>query len=57
MSVAALGILSWTFESFTLDMAAKHVSFVARATRKRDDGQTIDMCLKLDADLTGDLPL
>lgn len=57
MSVATLGILSWTFESFTLDLAGKHVSFVARATRKRDDAQIVDLCLKLDSDLTGDLQL
>lgn len=55
MSVAALGILNWTFESFSLDVGAKHVSFVARATRKRDDDQIVDLCLKLDSDLTGNL--
>lgn len=55
-SIAALGITSWVFESFSIDLAGKRVSFVARATRQREDGQTVDMCLKLDSELSGDFP-
>ncbi|HEY3256857.1 MAG TPA: hypothetical protein VGJ91_23035 [Polyangiaceae bacterium] len=57
MSAFALGIADWTFESFAIDLLQKHVSFLARATRRRDDDQVVDLCLELDSDLTGDFPL
>jgi hypothetical protein len=56
MSIKALGIQSWTFETFSLDVASKHVSFLARATRQRDNGDLVDLCLEVDSDLTGEFP-
>jgi hypothetical protein len=56
MSIKALGIQSWTFETFSLDVASKHVSFLARATRQRDNGDLVDLCLMVDSDLTGEFP-
>lgn len=55
-SVAALGIQSWKFENFALDVASKHVSFLARGTRTRDTGMVVDLCLQLDSSLVGDFP-
>lgn len=54
MSVAALGFTSWKLEQFALDLVAKRLSFVARGTRKRDDGNLVDLCLELDSDVTGE---
>jgi len=55
-SIAVLGITSFNFESFSLDPASKQLSFVVRATRTRDNGQVVDLCLKLDSAVTGDFP-
>ena len=56
-SVARLGIVTWSFENFSLDMGAMQLSFLARATRKSDTGELLDLCLRLDSAVTGDLPL
>ncbi|HVY31904.1 MAG TPA: hypothetical protein VHB79_35460 [Polyangiaceae bacterium] len=56
MSIAALGFTSWKLDQLALDLAAKKLSFVARGTRKRDDGKLVDLCLKLDSDVTGEFP-
>lgn len=56
MSIAFIGILTWRVETFSLDMSAKRVSLLARATRERGDGMLVDLCWKLDSDLAGELP-
>ena len=56
MSISRLGVVSWKFETFSLDLRAKRLRFLARATRKRDTGLLVDLCLSVDSSLAGDLP-
>jgi hypothetical protein len=56
MSVAQLGIVSCHFDLFSLDIQRKRLAYNSKFTRKRDSGELVDFCLKLDSSLVGDFP-
>lgn len=56
-SIVALGFVSWQFETFTLDLGLRQLSYLAKATRKNSAGELFDVCLQVQSPLTGDLPM